>query len=253
MIASNRDPHCAATPPPWGRHERLGDSRRPFARFSQRRDAAQGHHHQRLSGAAEAVLDRRAREDHQPVALLQLPVERLLRVAARRGARPPHHPQRRDHARAARTQALRAVAARPAGGAHPRRASRPRRRDDDLRSAVLLRPDAGSALRGVRPAVVRLVSLPGARSDDHAGQALEDRPPARAPARQARPRGGRVLSRRAAPPHPARLAQSARARRRQIFARRALRSAGGSCRRLGGVASAISRSSPSAIRSTSNC
>ena len=145
------------------------------------------------------------------------------------------------------------AAARPAGSAQSRRASRPRRRDDDLRSAVLLRPQPGSALRGVRPAVVRLVPLPGARGDDHAGQALEDRPPARAAARQARPRGGGVLPRRAAPPHRARLAQSARARRREIFARRALRSRRGAAALLGRNRSAISRSSPSSSRSTSNC
>ena len=63
----------------------------------------------------------------------------------------------------------------------------------DLRSAVLLRPRPGPPLRGVRPAAVRLVSLPGDGGDDHARQALADRPPARAPARQARPRGGGIL------------------------------------------------------------
>ena len=234
-------------------HDRLGDSRRSCARLPQRGDAAQSHHDQRLSRAAEIVRRRGTRQDHQPLAILQLSVQGLLRLAARRGARASHHPDRRDHARTARAQALRACAARLAGGAQCRRASRAREREHDLRSPVLLRPGAGSALRGVRPAAVRLVSLPGDRGDDHAGQAVEDRPPAPAPARQTRPRGGRVLSRRAAPAHPARLAQSARARRRQIFAGGALRSARGSCRLHRWRPFAISRSSPSAIPSKSIC
>ena len=216
------------------RHERLGDSRRSRARLPQRGDAAQGHHHQRLSGAAETVRRGGTRQDRQPLAILQLSIQGLLRLAARRGARASHHPHRRDHARTARAQALRAVAARLAGGAQHRRAPRARQRDDDLRSAVLFRPVAGPAIRSVRPAAVRLVSLPGDRGDDHAGQAMEDRPSARAPARQARPGGGRVLSRRAAPAHPTRLAQPARARRRQIFARGALRSAGRTAAFVGG-------------------
>ena len=161
-------------------------------------------------------------EDHQSVPLLQLPVEGLLRLAAGRSARASHHPDGRDDARASRAQALRTRAARPAGGVERGGRPLPRQRGDDFRRPVLFRTDAGRALRGVRAAVVRLVSLSRAGSDDHAGQILEDRPPPGAPARQARAGGGVVLPRRAATAHRARLAQSACARRRQILARRAL-------------------------------
>ena len=177
-------------------------------------------------------VGRRARQDHQPVALLQLSVQGLLRLAAGRGARAPHHPDRRDHARAARAQALRAVAARSAGGAQPspRIAPAPtRRRPSICCSASASCQDPRFEAFGrllfdwYRCPAIEVTITPGKRWKIDRLRA--------APARQARPRGGGVLSRRAAPAHPTRLAQPARARRRQIFARRALRSRRRSCRR----------------------
>ena len=156
-------------------------------------------------------------EGHQPVAVLQLSVEGLLRLAARRGARPSRDPDRRDDARAARAEALRAVAAGTAGGADRRRAQGAGDRADDVRPVVLLRLRPGPAFRGVRPAPVRLVPLPGDRGHHHARQAVEDRPAARPAARQARAGGRGVLPQEPASPHPARLAQSARPRRSREY------------------------------------
>jgi ribosomal-protein-alanine N-acetyltransferase len=63
-------------------------------------------------------------EARQPRPLLRLPVEGLLRLAAGRGARPPRGADRRDHAGAARAEALRARAARARGRAQPLRPAR---------------------------------------------------------------------------------------------------------------------------------
>ena len=82
------------------------------------------------------------------------------------------------------------------------------------------------AFRGLRPAAVRLVPLPGDRSHHHARQVLEDRPAARPPARQARAGRDGILPHEPAPAHPARLAQSARPADRPLFAGRPARSAG---------------------------
>ena len=116
-------------------------------------------------------------------------------------------------------------AARPAGGAERRGAPRARRRDDDLRPAVLLRPltqDPRFEAFGrllfdwYRCPALEVTITPGKRWKI-------DRLRAR-PLAKLGPEEAEFFRARAAPPHRARLAQSARARRRQIFARRALRS-----------------------------
>ena len=81
------------------RDERLGHSRRSGARLPQRRHASQGYHHARLSRAAETVRRVGSGKDHQSFALLQLPVQGLLRLSARRSARSSRDPDRRDNAR----------------------------------------------------------------------------------------------------------------------------------------------------------
>ena len=207
-------------------HERLGDPRRSGARLSQRGYAPQGHYDRRLSGASEAFRRTRACEDRQSVALLQLPVEGLLRLATRGSARPSGDPDGRDNARSARAEAIRAVAAGIAGGADRRRDQGARERGYNLRPSVLLRLRPGSAFRGLRPALVRLVPLPGDRSHHHARQTLEDRSAARPAARQARAGRDGILSHEPAPAHPARLAEPARTADRALFPGRVARSAG---------------------------
>ena len=223
------------------------------ARFPQRGHPAQGHHHQRLPGAAETLRRTRPRQDHQPVALLQLSVQRLLRLAAGRGARPPHHPDRRDHARAARAQALRVCAARSAGGAQSRRAPRPGRPRPPPSICCSASACAGSALRGVRPAVVRLVSLPGDRSDHHPGQAMADRPPSPAHRSPSSAPSEAEFFRAALHQHTQRDWRNPRARTvAKYVAGGALRSARDAAALLDRDRSSTFRSSPSAIRSTSS-
>ncbi len=80
-------------------------------------------------------------------------------------------------------------------------------------------------LRAVRPAAVRLVPLPGARSDRRYRRHLAvDRPHPAAHHHPARQRRSRVLPRVAAQPHQARMARSQGALGRQIRSRGALRS-----------------------------
>ena len=73
------------------------------------------------------------------LALLRLPVEGLLCLAARRGARSPRCADRRDHARAARAETLRARAAGPRGGAEPLRPARRRSAGGGIQAAGLFR------------------------------------------------------------------------------------------------------------------
>ena len=201
-------------------HEWLGHSGRSCARLSQRGHAAQSHHHGRLSGEAETVCGPWAGQDHQSVALVQLPVQGLLRVPACRSARASGDPDRRDDARLARIQTLRTFAAGLAGGADRGGDQSARDGGYDLRRSVLLRLRPGSAFRGFRPASVRLVPLPGDRGHHHARQTLEDRPVARPAARQARDGRDGILSHEPASAHRARLAQSARPPHRPLFAGR---------------------------------
>ena len=122
----------------------------------------------------------------------------------------------------------------------------------DLRPSVLLRLRPGSAFRGLRPAPVRLVPLPGDRSHHHARQTLEDRPAARPPAGQARTGRDGILPHKPASAHSARLAQPARPPDRPLFAGRPARSAGRRCRRPPPRRSGISSGSPKSSRSRSS-
>ena len=127
-----------------------------------------------------------------------------------------------------------------------------RDRGHHVRPPVLLRLRPGSPLRGVRPAPVRLVPVPGDRSHHHGGQAVENRPAARPAARQARAGRGGILPQEPASPHPARLAQPARPGDRPLFARRAARSAGGPAAVLARHAQAFLSGSPRSSRSRSS-
>ena len=88
----------------------------------------------------------------------------------------------------------------------------------------LFRHRPRSPLRVVRAAVVRLVPVPGARSDRRAGRLAFDRPHSPAQHHPARQRRGRVLPRVAAQSHQARVARPESALGRQIRSRGALRS-----------------------------
>ena len=111
---------------------------------------------------------------------------------------------------------------------------------------------AGPAVRGLRPAPVRLVPLSGDRSHHHAGQILEDRAAARPPARQARAGRGGVLPLEPAPAHPARMAQPARARRSPVIRWPSCTIRTRRCRRPPSRRSGISSGSPKSTRSRSN-
>src|SRR5262249_39733037 len=81
----------------------------------------QGDHDERVSRPSAPVRHGTA-EARQSGTVLCLSVEGLLRLAAGGSARPSGHADRRDHARAARGQALRACAAEARGRAQPLRA-----------------------------------------------------------------------------------------------------------------------------------
>ena len=204
-------------------HDRLGHPRRPAPRPAQRRDPAQGHHHERVP-RAPAPVRHGAAQARQSRPLLRLPVEGLLRLAAGRGARPPRGADRRDHAGTARAEALRARAARSRGRTQPLRPARrfPARRR--VQAPGLFRPRPRRALRAVRPAAVRLVPLPGAGSDRRSGHLAVDRPHPAAQHHPARQRRRRVFPRVAAQSHQARVARSQGALGRQIRSRGAVRS-----------------------------
>ena len=162
------------------RHGRLGHSGRHAEGFSERRHAAQGHHHQGLSRALQS-LPRHAAEDHQSVALLRLSEPRLLLLAARRGARPSRHPSvetmvdlgaRQLYAQAlpelddALAKALAAADDKTVPHAHPRPISAPSRTDrfdrfgrllfDWFRCPVL----EVTVENGGRPQIKRLAAVP---------------------------------------------------------------------------------------------
>ena len=105
-------------------------------------------------------------------------------------------PDRRDHAGAARGQALRA---RPAGARGPAQPLRPPHRlpaRGRIQAAGLLRHRPRPALRSVRPAAVRLVPLPGAGGEHrHRRRLVHHRPHPHAHAHAARQRRGDVPAR----------------------------------------------------------
>ena len=133
-------------------------------------------------------------------------------------------PTRRDHAGAARGQALRACAAGARGRAQPLCAPGRLPARGRVQAPGLLRHRPRPALRIVRAAAVRLVPLPGAGGERRARHLALDRahPPAQHHA--AGQRRGELPARIAAPAHQARVARSQGAHGAEIRPRGALRS-----------------------------
>ena len=117
-------------------------------------------------------------------------------------------PVGRDHAGAARGQALRARAAGTRGRAQPLRPPGRLPARGRAEAAGLLRHRPRRPLRILRPAAVRLVPLPGAGGDRRARPVAVDRPHPSAQHQPAGQRRGRVPARVAAPAHPPRVARS---------------------------------------------
>ena len=143
-------------------HGQLGSCRRSASRPRRARPAAR---HRLVGGLRGAALHvrRRAAEDHHPGALLQLSDRRLLLRAARRGARPPRHAERRDDARPPEPHTL---PARPPGA---RGSPEPRPQGPAGRPAELalrrLRTVRDAGLRALFAAALRLVPRPDADRD----------------------------------------------------------------------------------------
>ena len=205
-------------------HGRLGHPGRLAEGLSERRHPAQGHHDQGLSGAHQPV-PRHPAEDHQPVALVQLPEPRLLLLAARRGPRPPRHPLGRDHGRPRRRASFTPRRCPNSTTRSPRRLPPPDDKSVPARHPGLFRRRRGPPLRPLRPPAVRLVPLPGARGDASRtaiGRRSSGSPRFRSPS--STPGRTRLLPRGAPQPHPARVALEEGSRRAALFLRRPLRS-----------------------------
>ena len=161
-------------------------------------------------------------------------------------------PTRRDHAGAARGQALRARAAGARGRAQPLRPPGRFPARGRVQAPGLLRHRARPALRVVRAAAVRLVPLPGAGGQRRARQLALDRPHPAAQHHAARQRRGELPARGAAPAHQARMARPQGAHGREIRPRGAVRSRTRRCRRRRRPRSSTWRASPRSCRSTSS-